>query len=185
MKNRTSLPLRTLACRALLLMIVSGVTAAEPGMKPPKNERREIKEAAEAGEGKKVAADAGSRAMIKLREQLEITDDAEWELIAERIAKLTELRRTLAGTSGIRSAIVGDKVKPAGRTDRTARQEQDALRSAVRDKLPDAEIKSRLARAHEVHQQNEAKIQKAQEELRAVLTVRQEAVAVVAGLLPP
>ena len=36
---------------------------------------------------------------------------------------------------------------------------------AVRDKLPDAEIKARLARAHDVHRQNEAKLAKAQEEL--------------------
>jgi hypothetical protein len=172
----------------LLLMISSAVavTAAEPGLKPPKFERREIKkEAAAAGEGKNVGADATSRAMTKLREQLDVADDAEWEVIAERIANLTELRRTLSGTVGMRGAIVGDKVKPAGRTDRSARQEQDALRTAVRDKLPDAEIKARLARAHDVHRQNEAKIEKAEEELRAVLTVRQEAVAVVAGLLPP
>jgi hypothetical protein len=32
---------------------------------------------------------------------------------------------------------------------------------------------------------NEARLAKAQAELRAVLTVRQEAVAVLAGLLPP
>lgn len=39
--------------------------------------------------------------------------------------------------------------------------------------------------APDVHRQNEAKVEKAEEELRAVLTARQEAVAVVAGLLPP
>jgi hypothetical protein len=170
----------------LLLMITCAMTAAEPGLKPPKFERREIKkEAAAAGEGKNAGADATSRAMTKLREQLEVTDDAEWDVIAERIANLTELRRTLGASAGGRGAIAGDKVKPAGRADRSARQEQDALRTAVRDKLPDAEIKARLARAHDVHRQNEAKVEKAEEELRAVLTVRQEAVAVVAGLLPP
>ena len=171
-----------------LLIVASVVAASAPVLsaKPPKVERREMKKdaAGEAG-GKNLAEDAASRAMTKLREQLEVPDDAEWDVIAERIANLTELRRTLAGGVGIRGANVGDKVKAAGRADRSARQEQDALRTAVRDKLPDAEIKSRLARAHDVHRQNESKLAKAQEELRAVLTVRQEAVAVVAGLLPP
>lgn len=55
----------------------------------------------------------------------------------------------------------------------------------MKDKLPDAEIKSRLDRAHEVQQQKEAQLARAQADLRAVLTVRQEAVAVLAGLLPP
>jgi chaperonin cofactor prefoldin len=52
------------------------------------------------------------------------------------------------------------------------------------DKLPDAEIKSRLTRLRDSRKTNEEKLQKVQEELRAVLTVRQEAVAVMAGLLP-
>ncbi len=75
----------------------------------------------------------------------------------------------------------GIRSRPGG----SAHPEQDALRSAVGDKLPDAEIKVRLARAHEVFQQNEALLLKVQTELRAILTVRQEAVAVMAGLLPP
>jgi hypothetical protein len=58
------------------------------------------------------------------------------------------------------------------------------LRAAITEKLPDAEVKSRLDRLREVRKQNEAKVAKAQEELRAVLSVRQEAVAVMFGLLP-
>jgi hypothetical protein len=59
-----------------------------------------------------------------------------------------------------------------------------ALGEAIRDKLPDAEIKSRLDRVREVRKASEAKLAKAQDELRAVLSVRQEAVAVMFGLLP-
>ena len=58
------------------------------------------------------------------------------------------------------------------------------MRAAITEKLPDAEVKSRLERLREVRKQNEAKVAKAQEELRAVLSVRQEAVAVMFGLLP-
>jgi hypothetical protein len=43
---------------------------------------------------------------------------------------------------------------------------------------------SRLDRLREVRKQNEAKLTKAQEDLRAVLSLRQEAIAVMFGLLP-
>jgi hypothetical protein len=59
-----------------------------------------------------------------------------------------------------------------------------ALASALRDKLPDAEIKSRLDRLRDQRKESEAKLARAQEELRAVLTMRQEAMAVMAGMLP-
>ena len=62
--------------------------------------------------------------------------------------------------------------------------EMTALASALRDKLPDAEIKSRLERLRDQRKDSEAKLARAQEDLRAVLTMRQEAMAVMAGLLP-
>jgi hypothetical protein len=127
------------------------------------------------------SAEIEAKSLAKLRERLEVTDDAEWAIIVERIKKVEEMRRlTWAGGPAGRSAPpASEKGK------RSSAPEQNALRSAVADKLPDAEIKLRLARAHEVHQHNEAKLFQAQSELRAILTVRQEAVAVMAGLLPP
>jgi len=62
--------------------------------------------------------------------------------------------------------------------------DQSALQQAVKDKLPDAEIKARMVRLRESRKQNEAKLAQAQEELRAVLSVRQEAIAVLYGMLP-
>lgn len=125
--------------------------------------------------------------MAQLRSRLEVTDDAEWEVIAERINKVEELRRNLAagGPGGRGGPAFSDKGKRGARAGASAHPEQEALRSALNDKLPDAEIKARLARAHEVYQHNEARLFRAQADLRAVLTVRQEAVAVMAGLLPP
>jgi hypothetical protein len=172
----------------LLLVASLGVGAPAPcfGAKPPKAERREMKlEKGDAAPVKDATEPTPNRAASKLREQMAVTDDAEWDVISQRIANVAELRRLISGAAGARGVAVTDKIKGAARADRNGQLEQDALRLAVRDKLPDAEIKARLARAHDVHRQNEAKLQKAQEELRAVLTVRQEAVAVVAGLLPP
>lgn len=122
-------------------------------------------------------ADIQARILANLREQLAVKDDAEWSLISERITTVMNLRRNLAvgGFGGF-----GNRNRPGA----AANPEVDALRAAITDNLPDAEIKARLARVREVRKQNETKLAQAQEDLRAVLTIRQEAVAVSAGLLP-
>jgi len=125
----------------------------------------------------------------RLREQFGVTDDAEWTLISERLTKLNEIRRSAGGGMG-RGGPGGPGGGSGGPSSRGGRggpsgnPEQDSLRAAITEKLPDAEVKSRLDRLREVRKQNEAKVAKAQEELRAVLSVRQEAVAVMFGLLP-
>jgi len=138
-----------------------------------------------------------ARMLAGLRERMEVKDDEEWKLIAERIAKVTELRRSAPGGPGMmmmmgRGPGVGGPGGP-GRDDGGGRggfrpgggsPETAALASALRDKLPDAEIKSRLERLRDQRKDSEAKLARAQEELRAVLTMRQEAMAVMAGLLP-
>jgi hypothetical protein len=125
----------------------------------------------------------------RLREQFGVTDDAEWALIAERLTKLSEIRRSIGGGIGRGAPPGGSPPAGGGGGPRTTRgpsgnPEQDALRAAITDKLPDAEVKSRLDRLRDVRKQNETKLTKAQEELRAVLSVRQEAIAVMFGLLP-
>lgn len=131
--------------------------------------------------------EAAARGLARLREQMEVTDDVEWDIIGERINRVIELRSNLGKSAppGRGGPVMPEKSKKPARGGASAHPEQEALRLAVKDKLPDAEIKSRLDRAHEVQQQKEAQLARAQAELRAVLTVRQEAVAVLAGLLPP
>lgn len=158
------------------------------------------------GRGNLNPQDMQARMQALLRERLEITDDEEWKLIADRVAKVTELRRTSgAGGGGMMFGGFGGRGGPPGGGQGASgtggdgrgrggsggrggpgagNTELAALSTAVRDKLPDAEIKSRLERLRQARKDSEAKLTKAQEELRAVLTVRQEAVAVVFGLLP-
>jgi len=145
--------------------------------------------------------DVQARMATALRERLEVTDDEEWKLISERIVKVTELRRAAGGPAGGMGPMAfGGRGGPAGggpaggdganrAGPRGARgagptSELGALQAAVRDKLPEAELKARLAKLREKRKSDEAKLTQAQEDLRAVLTVRQEAVAVVFGLLP-
>jgi len=150
--------------------------------------------------------DMQARMLTALRERLEVTDDEEWKVIADRVAKVAELRRASGGGAPMMLGAFGGRGGPppggqgggqAGAEGRGGRgpgvggrggpggnPELAALSTAVRDKLPDAEIKARLDRLRQSRKDSEAKLTKAQEELRAVLTVRQEATAVVFGLLP-
>jgi hypothetical protein len=140
--------------------------------------------------------DMQARMLTSLRERFEVTDDEEWKVISDRLGKVVELRRstTTGGFGGFGGFTgrgpQGGNSNDSNRGSRGSRgttggnTEITALSAAVRDKLPDAEIKSRLERVRETRKENEAKLSKAQEDLRAVLSVRQEAVAVVFGLLP-
>lgn len=127
------------------------------------------------------------RMATAIREQLGITDDAEWKIVQDRLTAVQEARRAAMGGAmgGMRMAGMGGPGGgQGGRMSRAGSPEQEALRQAITDKLPDAEIKSRLGRLREVRKANDEKLAHAQEELRAVLNVRQEAVAVMFGLLP-
>ena len=149
------------------------------------------------GRGNFDPAQMQEQMMTRLREQFGVTDDAEWKLISDRIAAVNALRQAGGGAGGGFGGLGGGGRGGAGgfgggagggggRGGRggASSPELDALRQAITDKLPDAEIKSRLARLREVRKETEEKLTKAQEDLRAVLDVRQEAVAVMSGLLP-
>lgn len=136
------------------------------------------------------------RMMAGIRERMGVTNDEEWGLISQRLTKVMELRRTAGG--GMGGMMFGGRGGPGGpggpapqggdtrgsRFGRGGSPESEALQTALTDNLPDAEVKARLDRVRDVRKANEAKLAQAQEELRAVLTVRQEAMAVMVGLLP-
>lgn len=136
------------------------------------------------------------RMMERYREQLEIKDDAEWKLISERIEKVSEARREVGGGFGMGrppgGRRGGDGAAPAGGDDNARRQfrgfgepspEQEALQKAIESKASADEIKAKLAAVREARKKKEAALEKAQEELKKVLTAKQEAVAVLNGLL--
>jgi hypothetical protein len=140
-----------------------------------------------------------TRQMDALKEQLGVASDDEWNVISARATAVMELRQSAGGGRGGMTGFRGMMGGPGGNNNQNAQggrgnrqgrvggannPELDALQAAITDKAPDAEVKARLERLREVRKDNEAKLTKAQEDLRAVLSVRQEAVAVVYGLLP-
>lgn len=175
---------------ALLISVTSSTVLAQNAAADDASKRRKGSGSGEEGRRGFNPEDAQARMMTSLRERLEVPDDEEWKIISERLGKVAELRRATGGM-GATGAFAGRGQPPGGDGNRGSRSsrtpsnpELAALQSAIRDKLPEAEIKSRLDRVRESRKQNEAKLSKAQEDLRAVLSVRQEAVAVVFGLLP-
>jgi hypothetical protein len=131
------------------------------------------------------------RMMERYREQLEIKSDDEWKVIEPRITKVMDARRD-AGPGGRGFGMRGG----GGGNDRGGRggggpggfggstsPEAEALQKAIEAKASADEIKTKLAKYREARKEKEAALTKAQDDLRKVLSVRQEASAVLMGLL--
>jgi hypothetical protein len=137
------------------------------------------------------------RMMESFRERLEVTDDAEWKIIEERLSKVTQARMaTLSdgggmmglGGMGGRGAGPGGGGPPGGGRGFQSlfgqpSAESQALQQAIDSKASAAEIKSRLAKFQAARKEKLAVLAKAQNEFRQVLTPRQEAIAALMGLV--
>jgi hypothetical protein len=175
------------------------------------------------------------RMMDQMKERFEVTDDAAWKLISDRIDKVMEARRATAGMGGGpgfggrpggpggpggQGGQGGGQGGPGGRPQgdrpandnggndqaraargpggpggpgggqggpggfgRPADPETEALQKAITANASPDEVKGLLAKLREARKDKEAKLEAAQEELRKVLSVRQEALAVAMGLL--
>jgi len=131
-----------------------------------------------------------------LRDQMEIKDDQEWTAIEAKLSKAYDARANVMGIS-MRGAFGrgGPRRNPnnGNADDQTQRPRRnpfgdpspafDALQKAIDDKAPSAEIKTKLAACRADVKDREAKLAAAQEDLRSVLTPRQEAIATINGLL--
>ena len=131
------------------------------------------------------------RMMDNLRTQMDVKDDAEWGAISNAVSKVFEARfagrgmgRNRPGNNGGDNG--GDQ---GGQQQRRPRfggangPEADALQAALDAKASPDEIKTKLAAVRAANTANHDKLVKAQEDLKQLLTSRQEAVAVLNGLL--
>jgi len=133
----------------------------------------------------------------RMKVLLGATDD-EWKLLQPQIEKVQTLQRTAAPRNG-RSLLFsdgnGDNGGRGGRGGRGAQQPDNTPPSAVEERSKELtaaiqnkdtkpeEYKAKLAAFREARNQAKADLTKAQESLREVVTVRQEAVLVELGLL--
>ncbi len=134
----------------------------------------------------------------RMREQFDVKDDAEWKLIGDRITALMDAQRAtrgggFGGPGGPRGGRTqgGDNGgnQPQGKGNRgggfgpQASPEQEALQKAIEANASADEIKAKLEALRASRKAAEAKIEKLQQDLKEVLSTKQEAVAVMFGLL--
>jgi len=124
------------------------------------------------------------RMMERMREQFDVKDEAEWKLISDRIEKVSDARREsmMRGMGMMFGGGRGGR-GPGGQGGGEAMPEQEALQKAIEANASADEIKSKLGKYREALKAKEAKLTKAQDELREVLSAKQEAQAVLMGLL--
>jgi hypothetical protein len=130
------------------------------------------------------------RIMERYKEQLEITEDAEWKAIQPLVQNVMDAR--MATMSGMGRGMFGPPRRTSDNGDQTTRRgpfgqdpspESEALQKAIDAKASNAELKAAIAKFTEYRKAKEAELEKAQAGLRKVLTVRQEAIATANGLL--
>lgn len=132
------------------------------------------------------------RMMERYREAFEVKSDDEWKVLEGRITKVMEAQRDTrmgigfgGGRGGGRRGGGGDQANAAPRNPFGGEPspEAEALQKALESKASSEELKSKLAKFRDARKAKESALDKAQDDLRKVLTVRQEATAVTMGLL--
>jgi len=133
------------------------------------------------------------RIMERVKEQLEITDDGEWKAIQPLVQAVMDARMASMNGLGGRMMFGGGPRRPnAENTDQAVRRgpfgqppsaEAEALQKAIDAKASNGELKAAITKFNEYRKAKQAELEKAQAELRKVLTVRQEAIATANGLL--
>ena len=133
------------------------------------------------------------RMLDGFRDQLAVTNDTEWGVIEERLTKVARMKMEAMFSAGM--GMMGGMRRGGGEngpggggfrgfaslfpTD----PDVETLNKAVESNAPAAQIQSALSKLREARKQKQAELAKAQAELRSVLTTRQEAALVVAGML--
>lgn len=142
-----------------------------------------------------------ARMAERLRELLDVKNDDEWKLISARLEKVQEAQREVRSLNGDFRLLFSSNREggqgggeQGGRTrgpggpggspfGGTPNPDAEAFSKAVQNKAPTDELKQRMARVREARKNAEAKYDKAADDLRQVLTVRQEATLVAVGML--
>ena len=145
------------------------------------------------GRGNFDPAQMEQRMMDHVRDQLGFTNDTDWSAVQPLVQKVFDARRDV-GFGGGRMMFGGrNRGGQNGGSDQnggrrggmfgTPSPEAQALQTAIDDNAPDAQIKDLLTKYQASQAAKREKLKTAQENLRAVLTVKQEATATLLGLL--
>jgi len=126
------------------------------------------------------------RMMDRMREQLQASED-EWAVLQPRIERINEAQRATRGGGwggAQRRGRGGDDQQQASQGPQTpVAQASQALRQAIDNNASADEIVQKLEAYRAARQQAEAELKAAQDDLRELVTPRQEAVLVMLGIL--
>ena len=153
------------------------------------------------GRGNFDPAQFKERAVTRVIEQMNITDDSEKKAISDALGKVFDARMEV-GLGGGRGFGGGGRRNRGNNTDTNSASadtstprrggggrfgalspEADDLQKAIDAKAPADEIEAKLAKLRESNLAKQAKLEAAQADLQKLLTSRQEAVAVLNGML--
>jgi Spy/CpxP family protein refolding chaperone len=186
---------------SIVSLLVAGLVLAQPqggqrgqrgqGPRDPEEFRRMMEE----------------RIAERMKEQLEITD-AEWKVLQPRLRKVMELNAETSGGPG-RGGMMGmmfgrgrggqrgpggpdgqgdqqRRPRPGGDRPQTeVQQAAEALRETLQSENPGTEdIKAKLTALRSAREKAKQELVKAQQDLRQLLTLKQEATLVMTGMLP-
>jgi hypothetical protein len=125
----------------------------------------------------------------RLREVFEVQSDDEWKVIEPRLNKVMEARQgaMVGGFGGMAMMFGGGRRggDGGGRRGGLGQQqpEMEDLRNAIENKASSSELKAAIEKVRAARKEREANLKKAQQELREVLSARQEAQAILFGFL--
>lgn len=138
------------------------------------------------------------RMMERVKEQLEVTDETEWKALEPMVQKVMDARRDVmvGGIGGMmrgmgRGPRGGDAAGGGGGDQQNRRPgmfgepsaEAQALEKAIESKAAKDDLKAAMAKFRAAKKAKETQLKDAQENLRKVLTLRQEAIAVSSGMM--
>jgi hypothetical protein len=126
------------------------------------------------------------RMMDGFRDQLAVTNDDEWGIIQPRLSKVVRLRIDMFSGGGMgMMRRNGGNGGPGGgfRGFGTPDPNAESLQNAIDNGAPAAQIKAALEKYRDSRKQKQADLARAQDDLRSVLTLKQEAALVLAGML--
>jgi hypothetical protein len=144
------------------------------------------------GRGNFDPAQMQQRMMDGIRDQLGFTNDTDWDAVQPLVQKVMDARRDVGFGNGMRMMFQRRNRDQNGGDNNRPRNnpffgqpspEAQALQTALDNNAPDGQVKDLLTRYVASQKAKQDKLKAAQENLRAVLTVKQEATATLLGLL--
>lgn len=131
------------------------------------------------------------RMMDGIRDQLGFTNDADWSAVQPLVQKVLDARRAVGFGGGMR--MIFNRNRGGQNDDRRNRMrngmfgepspEFTALQTALDDNAPTDQVKDLLAKYRASQKIKEENLKQAQDNLRQVLTIKQEAEATLLGLI--